>query len=55
MTLQEESLSAAEAQSIAADTIDTLKGMRLVEKFELFFQLMESLHARLDCEELALP
>ena len=29
MTLQTESLSAAEAQSIAADTIDTLKDMIL--------------------------
>ena len=43
MTLQTESLSAAEAKSIAADTIDTLKSIRSVEKFELFFQLVELL------------
>ena len=55
MTLQTESLSAAEAQSIAADTIDTLKGIRSVEKFELFFHLIESLCTRLDCEEPVLP
>ena len=54
-TLQKESLSAAEAQSIATDTIDTLKGMRSVQNYELFFQLMESLHVRLDCEEPILP
>ena len=39
MTLQTESLSAVEAQSIVADTIDTLKSIRSVEKFELFFSL----------------
>ena len=55
MTLQTQSLSAAEAQSIAADTIDTLKGMRSDDKFKLFFQLVESLRVRLDCEEPVLP
>lgn len=51
MTLQTESLSAAEAQSIAADTVDTLKSMRSVEKFKLFFQLVESLCVKLECEK----
>ena len=55
MILQTQSLSAAEAQSIAVDTIDTLKGIRSDEKFKLFFQLVESLRVRLDCEEPALP
>ena len=55
MILQTQSLSAAEAQSIAADSIDTLKGMRSDEKFKLFFQLVESLRVRLDCEEPVLP
>ena len=55
MTLQTESLSAAEAQSTAADTIDTLKSIRSVEKFKLFFQLVELLCVRLDCEESVLP
>ena len=55
MALQTESLSAAEAQSIAADTISTLKGMRSVEKFKLFFQLVESLRITLGCEEPILP
>ena len=55
MTLQTESLSAAEAQGIAADTIDNLKSIRSVEKFELFFQLVELLRVRLDCEESVLP
>ena len=55
MTLQTDSLSAAEAQNIASDTIDTLKGIRSVEKFELFFQLIESLFTRLDCEQPVLP
>ena len=49
-TLQTESLSAAETQSIAADTIDTLKSIRSVEKFEFFFQLVELLRVRLDFE-----
>ena len=49
MILQTQSLSAAEAQSIAVDTIDTLKGMRSDEKFILSFQLVESLRVRLDC------
>lgn len=55
MTLQKESLSAAEAQNIAADTIDTLKSIRSVEKFKLFFQPLESLRIRLGCEEPLLP
>ena len=62
MTLQTESLFAAaaqsiaaEAQSIAADTIDTRKSIRSVEKFELFFQLVELLRVRLDCGESVLP
>lgn len=55
MTLQTESLSAAEAQSIATDTIDTLKGMRTHEKFQLFFKLMDSLYIKTVCEEPVLP
>ena len=55
MTLQTESLFAAEAQGIAADTIDTLKSIRSVEKLGLFFQLVELLRARLDCEESVFP
>ena len=55
MILQTQSLFAAEAQSIAVDTISTLKGMRSDEKFKLFFQLEKSLRVRLDCEEPVLP
>ena len=39
MTLQTRSLSAAEAQSIAADTIDTLKGMRSDKNLNFSFSL----------------
>ena len=44
MTLQKESMSAAEAQEIAQLTVDV---------FKLFFQLVESIHEKTDTEEEA--
>ena len=55
MTLQKESMSAAEAQEIAKLTVDTLKGMRNNDAFMLFFQLLESLHEKNDTEDATLP
>ena len=43
MTLEKESMSAAEAQETAKLTVDTLKGMRNDNALMLFFQLLESL------------
>ena len=55
MTLQKESMSAAEAQVIAKLTVDTLKGMRNDDAFKLFFQLVESICEKTDTEEASLP
>ena len=55
MTLQNESMSAAEAQEIAKLTVDTLKGIRNDDSFKLFFQLIESLREKTDTEEPILP
>ena len=55
MTLQKESMSAAEAQEIAQLTVDTLKGMRNDDAFKLFFQLVESICERTNTEEAILP
>ncbi len=54
-TLQKQSLSAAEAQTIAEMTVKTLKSIRTDEAFELFFQLMERLRDSTDTEEPSLP
>ena len=50
-TLQKQSLSAAEAQTIAEMTVKTLKGIRTDEAFELFFQLLERIRDSTDTEE----
>ena len=55
MTLQKESMSAAEAQEIAKLTVDTLKGIRNDDSFKLFFQLIEALCEKTDTEEPILP
>ena len=55
MTLQKESMSAAEAQEIAKLTVDTLKGMRNDNLLMLFFQFLESLREKTDTEEVILP
>ena len=51
MTLQKESISAAEVQEIAKLTVDTSKGMRSDNVFKLFFQLVESIREKTDTEE----
>ena len=55
MTLQKESMSAAEAQEIAKLTVDTLKGKRNDDAFKLFFQLVELICEKTDTEEASLP
>ena len=47
MTLQKESMSAAEAEEIAKLTVDTLKGMINDNALMLFFRLLESLRETL--------
>ena len=54
-TLQTASLSAAEAQAIAAETVKTLKRMRSAEMFGLFWKHVECLRRRTDTEEPTLP
>ena len=54
-TLQNESLSAAEAQVIAGQTVETLKRMRSDEMFELFWKHVECLRVRTDTDEPTLP
>lgn len=54
-TLQKQSLSAAEAQDIAAHTVKTLKNMRTDEAFELFFELLEKLRNFTETEGSSLP
>ena len=54
-TLQNESLSAAEAQVIADQTVETLKRMRSDEMFELFWKHVECLRVRTDTDEPTLP
>ena len=51
-TLQKQSLSAAEAQHIAALTVKTLKDMRTDEAFRLFFEQVELLRNSTDTEAL---
>ena len=54
-TLQKQSLSAAEAQHIAALTVKTLKDMRTDEAFGLFFEQVELLRNSTDTEGPSLP
>ena len=54
-TLQKQSLSAAEAQHIAALTVKTLKDMRTDETFGLFFKQVELLRNSTDTEGPSLP
>ena len=54
-TLQKESLSAAEAQVIARQTVQTLKSIRNDEMFELFWKHLETLRERTDTREPVLP
>ena len=53
-TLQNQSLPAAEAQSIAEMTIKTLEGMRSDEAFGLFLKLVECVRKSTDTEEPSL-
>ena len=55
MTLQKESMSAAEAQEIAKLTVDILKGMRNDDASKLFFQLVELICEKTATEEASLP
>ena len=55
MTLQKETMSAAEAQGIAKLTVDTLKTMRSSSAFQLFFERMEMLRDKTGTEEATLP
>lgn len=48
-------MSALEGQRLANLTIDTLKGMRTREAFDLFFKLTKKKAAKLDVEEPMLP
>ena len=54
-TLQKQSLTAAEAQHIAALTVKTLKDMRTDEAFGLFFEQVELLRNSTDTEGPSLP
>ena len=54
-TLQKERISALEGQRLANLTVDTLKGMRTREAFDLFFELTKKKAAKLDVEEPMLP
>ena len=54
-TLQQESLSAAEAQAIASKTIKTLKDIRSDDKFKLFWAHVECLLKCTNTEEPSLP
>ena len=49
------SLSAAEPQLIAGQTVETLKTMRSDEMFELFWKHVECLRVRTDTDEPTLP
>ena len=54
-TLQKQSLSAVEAQTLAEMTVKTLKNMRTDEAFVLFFKLVKQLSVRTDTAEPSLP
>ena len=54
-TLQKDSLSAAEAQSVAKLTVTTLKKMRADESFDLFFKLVLSLQESTGTNPPTLP
>ena len=54
-TLQKDSLSAAEAQSVAKLTVTTLKKMRADEGFDLFFKLVLSLQGSTGTNPPILP
>ena len=54
-TLQNQTLSAAEAQSIAQMTIKTLQSMRSHEAFKLFFGLVECVRESTGTEKPTLP
>ena len=54
-TLQKQSLSAAEAQDFAELTNETLKSLRTVETFELFYQLVERLSDSVGADRPTLP
>ena len=56
MALQNESMSAAEAQEIADLAFDTLKDMRNDDAFKLFSNCyLESIHEKTNTEEASLP
>ena len=55
MTLQKQSLSAAQAQHVAQLTVETLKRMRTCESFENFFQLVEALQVKYKADPPVLP
>ena len=54
-TLQNESLSAAEAQRIARQAVTTLKNLRSNEIFQLFWKHVECLRERTDTKRRAPP
>ena len=54
-TLQTSSMSAAEAQAIAAKTVETLKRMRSDEMFASFWKHVECLQSRTNINEPTLP
>ena len=54
-TLQKQSLSAVQAQTIADLTVKTLKGMRTDEAFDLFFKLVQQLSDKTNTAEPSLP
>lgn len=54
-TIQNQSLSAAEAQSIAQMTIKTLRSMRTDEAFKLFFGLVERVRESTGTDKPTLP
>ena len=54
-TLQKQSLSAAEGQEVVKLTLQTLKDMRSVDSFDLFFSLVEKVRQQTGCDEPVLP
>ena len=55
MTLQKQSLSAAQAQHVAQLTVETLKHMRTSDNFENFFELVEALRVKYKADPPVLP